>query len=82
MEAKLAILQAIQKSVGSLESLEDLVDLTGFSKGQLSHHVNGGPDSKGLVEVGLVETERGERGRLSVSLTALGKILLTGLESS
>lgn len=37
-EAKLAILQAMQKSGGSLESLKELVDLTGFNNGQLSHH--------------------------------------------
>ncbi|MEM3670249.1 MAG: hypothetical protein QW767_00680 [Thermoprotei archaeon] len=79
-EAKLAILNAVQRSGGYVNSLEDLTDMTGFDKGQLSHHINGSIDSKGLVELGLLEAERMERGRLAVKLTALGKILLTGLE--
>jgi hypothetical protein len=80
-DAKLSIILAVQKYGGSVTSLEDLVNSTGYDKAQLSRHINGAPDSKGLVELGLVEVERLDRGRLSIRLTALGKILLTGLET-
>jgi DNA-binding transcriptional ArsR family regulator len=79
-DAKLDILRAIQRSRDGVQSLEDLVLATGYDKAQISHHINGGPQSRGLVELGLVETERLERGRLAVKLTALGKIFLTSLE--
>jgi hypothetical protein len=64
-----------------VNSLEELVDLTGYDKAQLSYHINGSADSKGLVELGLVDVVRQERGRLGVKLTALGKIFLTGREN-
>ncbi|PSN85200.1 hypothetical protein B9Q02_07315 [Candidatus Marsarchaeota G1 archaeon BE_D] len=80
-DAKLSILNAIYKSGGFVNSLEELVDLTGYDKAQLSYHINGSADSKGLVELGLVDVVRQERGRLGVKLTALGKIFLTGREN-
>lgn len=80
-DAKLAILEALHKLGGRVESLEDLVAATGFDKAELSRHINGAQNSKGLVELGLVEVERGERGRLSVKLTTPAKVLLIGIEA-
>ena len=47
-----------------------------YGKPLLSHHIRGAEDSRGLAELGLVETERVKRGRIRVKLTMLGKILL------
>jgi len=80
-EAKLAIIKAIQKNGGSVSSLEDLVIATGYDKAQISRHINGAVDSKGLSELGLVEVERMERGRLAIRLSTPAKILLIGIEA-
>jgi hypothetical protein len=80
-DAKLAIIRAIQKYGGSVNSLEDLVVATGYDKAQISRHINGAPDSRGLLDLGLVDVERAERGRLSIKLTTPAKILLIGIEA-
>lgn len=77
-EAKLNILRVIAKTGGYASSLEELSELTGYDKSQLSYHINGAPDSRGLSALGLVFVEKGARGRLSIRLTAQGKILLMG----
>lgn len=61
---------------GGVASLEELSELTGYDKAQLSYHINGAPDSRGLATLGLVSVEKGARGRLSIRLTTQGKILL------
>jgi DNA-binding transcriptional ArsR family regulator len=76
-EPKLAILRAIEGSGGDVESLEKLSAIAKYGKPLLSYHIRGSPDSKGLEELGLVEVERGKRGRLRVKLTALGRTLLS-----
>jgi DNA-binding transcriptional ArsR family regulator len=76
-EPKLAILRAIEGSGGDVESLEKLSAIAEYGKPLLSYHIRGSPDSKGLEELGLVEVERGKRGRLRVRLTALGRTLLS-----
>ena len=76
-EPKLAILRAIERSGGDVESLEKLSEIAKYGKPLLSYHIRGSPDSKGLEELGLVEVERGKRGRLRVKLTALGRTLLS-----
>ena len=76
-EPKLAILRAIERSGGDVESLEKLSAIAEYGKPLLSYHIRGSPDSKGLEELGLVEVERGKRGRLRVKLTALGRTLLS-----
>jgi hypothetical protein len=42
----------------------------------LSYHIRGSKQGRGLEDLGLVEVERGKRGRLRVKLTALGRMLL------
>jgi len=76
-DPKLAILRAIEQSGGDVESLEKLSEVAKYGKPLLSYHIRGSPDSKGLEELGLVEVERGKRGRLRVRLTALGRTILS-----
>ncbi len=75
-EAKMNILRAIEKAGGEVESLEKLSALSNYGKPLLSHHIRGSEDGRGLEHLGLVEIERGKRGRLKVKLSALGRTLL------
>ncbi|TLX99506.1 MAG: hypothetical protein E6K92_10265 [Thaumarchaeota archaeon] len=75
-EPKIKILRAIDSVGGIVNSLEQLEQISGFGKPLLSYHVMGAKDSKGLAELGLVEVEKGERGRLLAKLTTLGKLLV------
>lgn len=76
-EAKIKILKAINDAGGVIESLEQLEQLSGYGKPLLSYHVQGGKDSKGLADLGLVDVERGARGKISARLTVLGKLLVS-----
>jgi DNA-binding MarR family transcriptional regulator len=75
-EPKLEILRAIEQSGGDVESLEKLSAMSNYGKPLLSYHIRGSKDGQGLEELGLVEVERGKRGRLRVRLTPLGRTLL------
>jgi hypothetical protein len=81
-EAKIKILKAIDEAGGSLDSLEDLEQASGFGKPLLSYHVQGGKDTKGLASLGLLDVERKERGKISVSITVLGKLLINNSDSA
>jgi hypothetical protein len=74
---KMEILRAIEKSGGDVESLEKLSTLSNYGKPLLSYHINGSEEGRGLKDFGLVEVERGKRGRLKVKLTDLGRVLLS-----
>lgn len=76
--AKMEILRAIDNAGGLVESLQELSKLANYGKPLLSYHIRGAEDSRGLEELGLVEVERGRRGRSIVKLTTLGKMLLLG----
>ena len=76
-EPKIEILRAIQRSGGDVESLEMLSSIVNYGKPLLSYHIRGSQDSRGLESLGLVEVERGKRGRLRVKLTPLGRTLLS-----
>jgi len=76
-EAKIKILKAISTAGGVIESLDELEQISGYGKPLLSYHVQGGKDSKGLAELGLVQVERGDRGKISAKLTTLGKLLVS-----
>jgi len=80
-KAKIDILKAIDQAGGTVDSLEQLSKISGFGKPLLSHHIQGADNSRGLVELGLVETMRAKRGRMKVKLTTLGKMLLYGAAS-
>lgn len=81
-EAKIKILKAVDQAGGTLDSLEDLEQASSFGKPLLSYHVQGGKDSKGLVSLGLLDVERKERGKISVSITMLGKLLINNSVSA
>jgi hypothetical protein len=74
--AKIQILQDLYNIGGEAKSLKRLETASGYSKPLLSHHIKGAKNSRGLIKLGLVETERGKRGRLKVKLTTLGRMLL------
>lgn len=75
-DAKIKILEAIDRTGGVIESLEELTKITGFGKPLLSYHIHGTNESKGLVDLGLVDSERLERGRSKITLNTLGKMLV------
>jgi hypothetical protein len=75
-EAKIKILKAIDSVGGMVDSLEKLEHVSGYGKPLLSYHVQGAKDSKGLADLGLLEVEKGDRGKISVKLTTLGKLLV------
>lgn len=75
--AKIKILKTIDGMGGTINSLEELEQASGFGKPLLSYHVQGGKDSKGLANLGLVEVERGDRGKMIINLTTLGKLLVS-----
>jgi hypothetical protein len=76
-DAKIKILQALDKDGGSVESLDQLVKHSDFGKPLLSYHIHGNEESKGLVQLGLVDVERLERGRTKITLNTLGKMLIS-----
>ena len=75
-EAKLKILKAINSQGGTVESFEQLEQVSGYGKPLLSYHVMGSKEARGLADLGLLEVEKGERGRVSAKLTTLGKLLV------
>jgi hypothetical protein len=77
LDAKKKILMAIDRAGGHVESLDQLEKISGFGKPLLSYHVQGSKDAKGLVELGLVDIEKGERNKISTKITTLGKLLIS-----
>jgi len=78
-ESKIKILKAIDEAAGGyVESLERLESISGYGKPLLSYHIQGARESKGLADLGLLEIEKGERGKISARLTTLGKLLVIG----
>jgi len=76
-ERKLNMLQLLSQDKTCCKSLEELSKKTRMSMPLVSYHIHGNRKSDGLVELGLVElTEEG--GRLQVSLSTLGKLLIKG----
>ena len=76
-EAKIKILKSINHAGGAIESLDQLEQISGYGKPLLSYHVQGAKDSKGLADLGLLEVEKGDRGKISARLTTLGKLLVS-----
>ncbi|MGI0061234.1 MAG: DUF6293 family protein [Nitrosotalea sp.] len=76
-DAKIKILHAIDSAGGLVESLDNLSKHCEFGKPLLSYHIHGSSESKGLVQLGLVDVERLERGRTKITLNTLGKMLIS-----
>lgn len=77
-DVKIKILKAIDNVGGIVDSLEKLEQVSGYGKPLLSYHIQGSKDSKGLADLGLLEVEKGDRGKISAKLTTLGKLLVSG----
>ncbi len=75
-EVKLNILRALDKAGGEVESLDELGKLTNYGKPLLSYHIHGSEDARGLIDLGLAQATRHQRGKTKVTLTTLGKMLL------
>jgi hypothetical protein len=76
-DSKIKILKAIDNAGGVIESLEQLEQVSGYGKPLLSYHVQGAKDSKGLADLGLVDVDKRDRGKISAKLTVLGKLLVS-----
>jgi hypothetical protein len=79
-ESKMNILRALERGGGAVDSLNTLSEMSGVEKSLLSYHIRGGRDAKGLEELNLVSIERAKQGRLMVSLTEMGRLMLLGGE--
>jgi DNA-binding transcriptional ArsR family regulator len=79
-EKKMDIVRFLFKNTTCCSSLEDLSRKLGLSLPLLSYHINGNLKSEGLKEMGLVTTEE-NKGRTSVKLTLLGRLLAKGYVS-
>jgi hypothetical protein len=75
-EPKKKILVAIVGAGGSIDSLDQLEKISGFGKPLLSYHVQGSREAKGLVELGLIDVEKGDRNKISAKITTLGRLLV------
>ncbi len=75
-DKKMEILKEIDKP-GCCESLEEVSKKTKMSLPLISYHINGTIKSQGLKQLGLVETKE-NRGRVSVELSTMGRLLLKG----
>jgi len=76
-DTKLNILKSIDRIGGMVSSLEELEQISGYGKPLLSYHVQGGKENKGLADLGLVDVDKGERGKTIINITTLGKLMVT-----
>jgi hypothetical protein len=60
-----------------VNSLEELEQISEFSKPLLSYHIQGGKENKGLADLGLVEVNKGDQGKTVINITTLGKLMVT-----
>ncbi|MBS3131548.1 hypothetical protein J4212_03905 [Candidatus Woesearchaeota archaeon] len=73
---KMEILKLLAKP-GCCASLEELSRKTKMSLPLISYHINGNLKSEGLKEMGLIETTE-VKGRVGVTLSTLGRMLIKG----
>ena len=76
-DAKINILKSIDSIGGMISSLEELEQVSGYGKPLLSYHIQGGKENKGLADLGLVEVEKGDKGKSVINITTLGKLIIT-----
>jgi len=81
-ESKMEILRTLRNLGGSVDSLNTLGQVIEIEKSLLSYHIRGGRDSRGLEDMGLVETKKEKKGRLRITLTLLGELLLISEDES
>ncbi len=76
-DTKIRILKSIYNFGGVVSGLEELEQISGYGKPLLSYHVQGGKENKGLADLGLVEVDKGDRGKTVINITTLGKLMVT-----
>ena len=76
-DTKIKILKSIDRIGGLVNSLEELEQISGYGKPLLSYHIQGGRENKGLADLGLVEVNKGDRGKTVINITTLGKLMVT-----
>lgn len=77
-DAKYRILEALQAMGGHADGLNALAQASKTEKSLLSYHLRTTREGKGLEEMGLVSIERGTFGRLGITLTEMGSLILMG----
>lgn len=77
-DEKIEILKTLYQYGGSIESLDLLAKATKFGKSLLSYHLHGNDESRkrSLMQLGLVDVKRFERGRSKIILSVLGKLIV------
>ncbi len=76
-DRKMDILRTLYIEKDCCASLEEMSNKMKMSLPLLSYHINGTMKTEGLKQQGLVETTE-EKGRVKVTLTTLGKLLVKG----
>ncbi|MFW6013695.1 MAG: winged helix-turn-helix domain-containing protein [Nanoarchaeota archaeon] len=76
-EKKMKILRRLYEKKNCCASLEDLSKEMKISLPLVSYHINGTKKSKGLKELGLIETKE-EKGKIGVSLSLQGRLIVEG----
>lgn len=79
-DAKIKILKALYEKGGSVDNLDELVQASGFGKPLLSYHINGTLESKGLLQLGLVDVEK-SRSKSKIVLNTLGQLIIQSSNS-
>lgn len=77
-DAKYRVLEALDAIGGHAESLNALAEASGVEKSLLSYHLRTTREGKGLEDMGLVDIERGAFGRLGITLSEMGRLILLG----
>ena len=76
-DQKLKILKFLHGSPGCCRSLDELSKNMKMSLPLISYHINGNQKVEGLKQMGLVEATEGRK-RLSIKLSELGKMMMSG----
>lgn len=76
-EKKMKILKLLYNKASCCASLEDLSKEMNMSVPLVSYHINGTNKSKGLKQLGLVETKE-SKGRVGIQLSLQGRLLVQG----
>ena len=76
-DTKINILKSLDTIGGMVSGLEELEHISGYGKPLLSYHIQGGKENKGLADLGLVEVDKGDRGKTVINITTLGKLMVT-----
>jgi len=76
-EKKMKLLKMLYKSKDCCSSMEELSQLTKMSLPLVSYYINGNINTEGLEAMGLVDVEK-VRGKISVKLSTLGRMLVKG----